>query len=351
MTDRSSWYTEGPEEVGDGVVRLPMPVGVDGLHAVNVYVLRGDDGRVDLVDAGDAAEVTPDRLDEALRGVGASITAVRRVLVTHVHPDHYTLAPPVRERSGATVHLGEGERNNLGALNRLLRGERDSNTLVDLDRVGGTELTPELDPARLAGRRGPEVGEPDVWITDGTELSVGAGHCLTAVATPGHTQGHVVFHDAGRALWFSGDHVLPHITPSIGFESAPVLHALGDYLSSLRLLLDRPDGLLLPAHGPVRDSTHGRARELLEHHEERLADTLDALHDAGSTSYEVACRLRWTRHDRRFPDLDPWHRYLASTETAAHLEVLVDRGLVVRAAPRGPAEVFRPTGGEDVARA
>ncbi len=351
LMDRTAWYTDGPEEVADGVVRLPMPVGVDGLHAVNVYVLRGEDDRVDLIDAGDAAEVTPARLDEALRGVGASITAVRRVLVTHVHPDHYTLAPPVRQRSGATVHLGEGERDNLGALNRLLRGERTANIVDDLERVGGTELTPELDPARLAGRRGPEIEGPDVWVTDGTELSVGTGRCLTAVSTPGHTRGHVVFHDAGSALWFSGDHVLPHITPSIGFESAPVLTALGDYLSSLRLLLDRPDGLLLPAHGPVRDSTHGRARELLEHHEERLADTLDAVHDGGSTSYEVAARLRWTRHERRFPDLEAWHRFLASTETAAHLEVLVDRGLVERTDPRGKAEVFRPTGGADVARA
>jgi glyoxylase-like metal-dependent hydrolase (beta-lactamase superfamily II) len=149
VSERSAWYTEGPEEVADGVVRLPLPVGVDGLHAVNVYVLRGDfpsdlrsdpnDG-VTLVDAGDAAEVRPDALDEALRGIGASLSAVRRVLVTHVHPDHYTLAPPIRQRSGATVHLGEGEQENLAEQNRLRRGEREPRVRADLERCGATEL-------------------------------------------------------------------------------------------------------------------------------------------------------------------------------------------------------------------
>jgi glyoxylase-like metal-dependent hydrolase (beta-lactamase superfamily II) len=228
VTERSAWYTEGPEEVADGVVRLPMPVGVDGLHAVNVYVLRGStgdiegdiEGGVDLVDAGDAAEVHPDELDEALRGLGSSLEAVRRILVTHIHPDHYSLAPPIRARSGATLHLGAGEQENLRQLNRLRRGEREPHVLADLARVGGTELTPQLDPVRLHGKRGPELEEPDVWTADGDRLTVCGGRRLTVVSTPGHTRGHVVFHDAARAIWFSGDHVLPHITPSIGTESA-----------------------------------------------------------------------------------------------------------------------------------
>ena len=41
---------------------------------------------------------------------------------------------------------------------------------------------------------------------------------LRVVPTPGHTQGHVVFTDSASGLLFAGDHVLPHITPSIGFE-------------------------------------------------------------------------------------------------------------------------------------
>ncbi|MGW4824021.1 MBL fold metallo-hydrolase [Streptomyces sp. NPDC004227] len=339
--DRTAWSTGGPEEVADGVTRLPLPVSVEGLHAVNVYVLVGPDG-VDLVDAGDAAAVRPDRLHQALLGIGSSLDAVRRVLVTHVHPDHYTLAPPIRRRAGAQIHLGAGERPNLAALNRLLRGEREPNVEADLARVGGEALRPALDPRRMRGRRGEEVESPDVWTADGDELIV-AGGTLTAMATPGHTRGHVVYRDDARGHWFTGDHVLPHVTPSIGYESAPVRTALGDYLDSLHRLLARPDGVLLPAHGPTGPSTHARAAELVEHHETRLAATLDAVEDGGSTAYEVAQRLHWTRHERRFADLDPWHRYLAAVETAAHLDVLVARG-ALSTDDAGRPDRYRPGG-------
>ena len=53
--------------------------------------------------------------------------------------------------------------------------------------------------------------------TGGSRLT---GRDLLAVPTPGHTQGHVVFADVERALLFAGDHVLPRITPSVGFEAA-----------------------------------------------------------------------------------------------------------------------------------
>ncbi|BCB89888.1 MBL fold metallo-hydrolase [Phytohabitans suffuscus] len=348
-TDQRSWYLGGPEEVGDGVVRLPMPVGVRELHAVNVYVLSDRDGAIDLIDAGDASEVAVHTLDEALRGIGGGVDAVRRVLVTHVHPDHYTLAPPIRARAGATVHLGSGERENVRQINRLIRGEREVQVLADLERVGATALTRELEPGRLnASRGGDELAEPDVWTVDGERIRAGRGD-VTALATPGHTRGHVVFHDQEQGRYFSGDHVLPHITPSIGFESAPVSSALADYLGSLRRLLELPDGVLLPAHGPTAPSTHARVRELLDHHETRLAQTLDAVQDRGSTPFEVARRLTWTRHERRFAELHAWHRFLASTETAAHLEVLVDRRLLDRAPGGGGADVYRPAGGCRVA--
>ena len=76
------------------------------------------------------------------------------------------------------------------------------------------------------------------------------------VATPGHTRGHVVFVDAAAELLFAGDHVLPHITPSIGFEAVPGPLPLGDYMDSLRLVRELPDRRLLPAHGPVSPSVH-----------------------------------------------------------------------------------------------
>src|SRR5699024_8673067 len=121
---------------------------------------------------------------------------------------------------------------------------------------------------------------------------------------------------------FSGDHVLPHITPSIGFEPVPAELPLRDFLDSLRLVGDMPDRILLPAHGPVTGSVHQRVRELLDHHSERLTVMGDQLAAGATTPFEVAHRLSWTRRKRSLSELDVFNRTLAVLETAAHLELL-----------------------------
>jgi glyoxylase-like metal-dependent hydrolase (beta-lactamase superfamily II) len=129
---------------------------------------------------------------------------------------------------------------------------------------------------------------------------------------------------------FAGGHVLPLITPSIGFEAAGNRMALGDYLNSLGRTLALPDARLLPAHGPVTASTHDRVNELLAHHETRLAETFAAVKTGQATAYEVAKAIKWTRRERPFGDLDIFSQLQAVNETAAHLEVLAVRGQLTR---------------------
>ncbi len=116
--------------------------------------------------------------------------------------------------------------------------------------------------------------------------------------TPGHTRGHLVFADLAGGLLFAGDHVLPHITPSIGFEGVPEASPLGSYLASLRLIREMPDMRLLPAHGPVTDSVHARVDALLDHHGERLDACAAAVAAGSGTAYETARALTWTRRER-----------------------------------------------------
>jgi glyoxylase-like metal-dependent hydrolase (beta-lactamase superfamily II) len=131
--------------------------------------------------------------------------------------------------------------------------------------------------------------------------------------------------------------VLPTITPSIGFEPVPVAQPLGDFMGSLTKVRGLPDLTLLPAHGPVAPSTHARVDQLLEHHEERLRLSLEALEAGAFTAYDVAGALPWTRHERRLADLDSFNAALASLETKAHLELLVARGLATRSDQDGVA--------------
>jgi glyoxylase-like metal-dependent hydrolase (beta-lactamase superfamily II) len=165
---------------------------------------------------------------------------------------------------------------------------------------------------------------------------------LRAIHTPGHTQGHVVFHDERAGVLFAGDHVLPHITPSIGFQPAITRMALRDYLGSLRLMLTLPDSRLLPAHGPVCDSTHDRVNELLDHHETRLAQILEVASGGPVTAYQTAGAIPWTRRQHKLAELEPMNQLLAVGETAAHLEVLVLRGQLARHTSPDGIDTYAP---------
>ncbi len=326
--DRLAWTEPVTEPVAPGVHRVPLPLPQDGLRAVNVYVLETSDGLV-LVDGGWSLPESEQRLAEGLARLGAGLGDIRRFLVTHVHRDHYTQAVALRGRTGATVGLGAGERPTLELLNGPGHAGLDTQ-VVALRRCGAGDLADLV--AGWAGTRPPDPGlwaMPDQWLTEGP-VPLDGGRVLTAVATPGHTSGHLVFHDEAAELLFAGDHVLPFITPSIGFEPVPSASPLRDFLSSLALVRTRPDARLLPAHGPVAPSVHARVDELLEHHDRRLAETLTVVTGQGFTAHEAAGRLTWTRRLHRLPDLDPFNTMLAVLETAAHLEVLVAQGRVLR---------------------
>jgi glyoxylase-like metal-dependent hydrolase (beta-lactamase superfamily II) len=236
------------------------------------------------------------------------------------------------------IHLGEQERANLLATRGMVNGRRTAFFNAEgLRRLGAQDLL------REGSHRPPPViidwEDPDRWIADGVDLDLRT-RTLRAVHTPGHTRGHVVFHDAAAAIMFAGDHVLPHITPSIGFEPAGNPMALSDYLSSLGRMLSLPDARLLPAHGPVTASTHVRVHELLAHHDVRLAETLSAVQVGHATPYEVARAIKWTRRHQPFGDLDLFSQLLAVNETAAHLVVLAARGQVAHSSSADGVDLY-----------
>ena len=342
--DRRAWAEAGMEDLGGGLYRIPLPLPGDALTAVNVYALAGDHG-VDLIDSGMGIALARDELSTALDKLGYGLPDIRNFFITHIHEDHYTLAIMLRTTLRNQVSLGDGEQANLKAILDAAMGRPASTSFRNMMPVLGAQALgatlSEMYAARRneSGRAQLQWAEPDRWLTDGTLLEL-PGRTLRAINTPGHTAGHVVFHDEAGAMMFAGDHVLPHITPSIGFQPADSRLALQDYLNSLRLMLTLPDARLLPAHGPVQASTHARVNELLEHHDVRLAQTLEAASPGKVSAFEVAHALPWTRRQRKLTELDPMNQMLATGETAAHLEVLLLRGQLVREVSTGGVELY-----------
>jgi glyoxylase-like metal-dependent hydrolase (beta-lactamase superfamily II) len=319
------WTQPGAYRVSSGVYRIPLPLPTDALRAVNVYAIEDATGLI-LVDGGWALTESQSQLERSLRDIGAELRDIRRFFVTHVHRDHYTQAVAIRRAQRCEVSLGEHERANLeDMIESRRRGSWRYSREAALRRAGAPNLARSMQE-QMKAEKVEEFNElPDHWLVDG-EVLVLDDRELTVIHTPGHTAGHVVFTDERSELLFAGDHVLPHITPSIGLEAQPAKMPLADYLTSLALVRELPDLRLLPAHGPVTSSAHQRVDELLRHHEERLSASSAALRDGASTAGEVAEMLPWTRRGRRLAELDLSNTAMAISETLAHLDVLVARG-------------------------
>lgn len=323
-THNDDWTLAGPHRIADGLYRIPLPLPISGLAAVNCYLAPGPDGVV-LVDPGWATYDSERAVAAALHTLGYGLGDITLCVATHHHWDHYSQAYAWRERLGSRLVIGHEERHS------ILGYQPDASTrypvqVAQLEEAGAKELA-----GRIATSRAPMIeaampyGAPDGWLHDGERIEL-VGGAFEVVATPGHTRGHIVLRHTASGALITGDHVLPRITPSIGFEWAPEPQPLRTFLRSMRDVLALPDGALLPAHGPVLPSTHERLCEQLAHHEQRLAQVQELLESGAQTSYEVARAMRWTRHRRQLGDLPDEHQMIAVTEVRAHLEVLRLRG-------------------------
>lgn len=317
------------EEAAPGLWRIPLPIPGTSLPYVTVHALRVRDGVV-LVDAGWPAPEVLDVLREGLAVAGASLADVRGIVISHIHPDHYGLAGRISEASGAWVAMHADEAALI--TRRHVDIERVVNEIADwlLQAGAPSQDDAELEATRIGVKRYLDVTAPDVLVKDGGRIKL-EGWTLRAIATPGHSPGHLCFAVEGRSILLTGDHVLPRITPNVSFNPWSGPDPLGAFLASLERLRGLAVDLALPCHGHDAFDLDTRISELVAHHEERLDEALALLADGAETVSEVTSRMDWAI---------PWEeqhgfvRRSALGEAHAHLILLERRGVVERVGER-----------------
>jgi glyoxylase-like metal-dependent hydrolase (beta-lactamase superfamily II) len=308
----------GAEDLGGGLWSVPVPIPGNPLGKTLVYVLDGPRGPV-LIDAGWAHPDSWTALTSGLGEIGFAPGEIAGVVVTHCHPDHAGLAGRIREASGAWIAMHE---EDIRLIQRMHEATGDE--LVNwVERAGATE-TERADFTNLVRGQMDLPAEPDLALRDGDLIDL-PGRNLRVIWTPGHSPGHICLHLEDRGVLFTGDHVLPEITPHVGLYpyDEPGVDPLGTYLGSLTRTADLGVEDAMPAHEYRFSGVNRRSKEIIEHHEERLDELAALLGSEPETLWSLASRCHWSSP---WAELPPLSKHLATGETAAHLRTLERRG-------------------------
>ncbi len=310
------------KEVLSGLYQLKVPIPNNPIGYVLPYLVPGDDGYT-LVDSGWNTPEAFAALEAELKEVGVSFDQIKRLLVTHVHPDHYGLAGKIKEVCGAEVIVHQRERDFIRSRYRqpeqLL--ERMANWLIE-NGVPEGEM-PDMQQSSMPARAFVVPVDPDTVLWGGETLDFGV-YRFEVYWTPGHSPGHMCFYDRAQRVILTGDHVLPTVTPNVSLHPQQQGNPLGDYLASLERLIPLEVEQVLPAHEYSFTDLQGRLREIVDHHDTRLDEMLAIVGDDGATAYDVASGIVWTTGT--FQSFSHWTRRAAISETLAHLEYMVYQG-------------------------
>ena len=291
---------------------------------------------VNLIDAGAQGSYT--ELEDGLGVAGYSVRDIDRVIVTHSHLDHDGATPRVVDSAGAELWAHTMYAALVGQNPRLIQDRRSSPIHTEMERVifasfeGRTSPYVERSLRYADSRKGLGV---DRRIEGGERVGE-----MRFLYTPGHSPDELCVTLDG--LVFTGDHVLPEITPhptpkaafanhvlgSIppGFEDSSKSFGLETYMRSLKTVLDLgPDVAVLPAHrlfnrGRFNLVTADRAKEVIEHHSERMDRILRRIGPHPDSLESV------TRGEFSHRKLQDGNLFMALSEVVAHVELLQDFG-------------------------
>ncbi len=301
---------------------------------VNVYLIKEEP--LTLIDVGPKTKEANDALREKLRRNGVEFSDVRRIVLTHAHEDHCGLAKQVRdEAKNAEIFVHSWETGHL--FGRLERKE-NQNLMI---RAGVPEqifremqniyqdislLTDALSEREISD------------LQDEAELEFSNG-VLKILHTPGHTPGSCSFvREANRTL-ICGDCVLKRITPNPILAPDPYdkekrFKSLAEYLVSLAKIRSYAPTLVYGGHGePIYDF-----EEIFNRYvraiDERQRNVISLVPKEGITAFETARKLFPNAVDKDF------HRFLAISETVAHLDYAEKTGKIA-VELKGDVEFYR----------
>lgn len=292
----------------NGVHHIPLELPWSTPGNVNVYLLEENDGYV-MIDCGVDGSEYLKLLEMHLNQLGITFNDIKLLVGTHMHIDHIGLSQRLREFD-IPFALYKNSIDYLDEYNDW------SIRFKDLIRMAKNEYTPvsfiddlkSISTPLYAGR----LEKPDILLSEGRVKSIQRN--LNVVFTPGHDYSEISLYDEKTKIVFSGDHILPRITPFIPVQNENS-NLLKEFLDSLDKVDHLDHEIIAPGHGNIISNPHKRIEQMKLHHQRRSERILGFLKNEDLTGWEISNKL--------FPrDLDSLNLRLAFQETLAHLHLL-----------------------------
>lgn len=301
-------------------MRLPMQ-----LNHINLWLLDDEDGWT-VVDTGINDQMTADAWKILFTGAMQS-RSVKRVIVTHLHPDHVGLADWLVRQFDVSLWM---TRTDYLMCRNLVAdtGQEAPPEGVRFYRAAGfSDSAIESYKARFGsfGRAVYRLPNSYHRMQDGERIPIGQ-RVWEVVVGRGHAPEHACLWCREDDLFISGDQILPRISSNVSvFPTEPEGNPLQDWLDScakLRALV--PDSaLILPSHNEPFRGAPQRLTELIDDHEENLRKLL-ALCAEPKRAVDVFPALFRSR-------ITSGNYGMATGESIAHLNCLRARGEIRRA--------------------
>lgn len=311
-----------------GVHRLAVPIPFAAAGGpVNAYVIEAPDGSLTLFDAGFGGEEALAALQAGFGRLGRRLAEVRRIVVSHGHVDHFGAARFVQEQGGAAEVLAHPA--DRGKIDEAGPRFRDLAPALDA-HFAALGVPADVRQALLrAGERSYGLARRVAGVRPLAEGDVVEGRRarFTVRHMPGHTPGLVVLHEPALGLLLSADHLLERTSPNPLIELGPDgrdgwFRPLPTYLSSLARTRALEVALVLPGHGPPFGGHRAVIDGLLAFARRRQARLLALLAEGPRSAWALSRAL--------FPAAGPGEAFLTVSETVGNLDVMEDRGEVVR---------------------
>jgi glyoxylase-like metal-dependent hydrolase (beta-lactamase superfamily II) len=310
-------------EVAPGVhwLRMPLPM---ALNHINLWALEDGDGWT-LVDAG----MQTDEIATAWRTVMSGLMAgrtVKRVICTHMHPDHIGMAGWLTRRFNCPLWISRLEYLTCRTLVADTGREAPADAVRFYRAAGWDQDSIEHYKTRFGGFGKMVYALPDSYrrISDGDEILIG-GKVWRVVVGRGHSPEHASLYCPELQVLICGDQVLPKITSNVSvFPTEPEADPLTDWLESLASIKLRvpDDVLVLPAHNEPFHGLHARIEQLIQGHEQALLRMREALAERKKAADVFGILFR----RRVSGDV----LMMATGESVAHLNCLIRRGQALR---------------------